>query len=140
MLSLALSLIECCACARENNDPRQMYKLSPAVDPRRSRAKQWRAGGYALVAQCGIRIRVGCPGSGRLGDPLCLRDLSQKRTKIMRPQRRRNKPIPPSLVLFPIAYFVIQPLLTSQISMAPPPLPRFISPFPLNHHHHQFQG
>ena len=76
MLSLALSLIECCPCARENNDPRQVFKLSPAVDPQRSRAKQWGAGGYALVAQCGIRIRVECPGSGRLGDPLCLRDLS----------------------------------------------------------------
>ena len=29
-----------------------------------------------------------------------------------------------------IAYFVIQPLLTSRISMAAPPLPRIISPFP----------
>ena len=53
MLSLSLSLIECCACARENNDPRQMYKLSPAVDPRRSRAKRWGNGGKAIVVQCG---------------------------------------------------------------------------------------
>ena len=52
MLSLALSLIECCPCARENNDPRQVFKLSPAVDPRRSRAKQWGTGGNAIVAQC----------------------------------------------------------------------------------------
>ena len=53
MLSLSPSLIECCACARENNDPRQVFKLSPAVDPRRSRAKRWGAGGNAIVAQCG---------------------------------------------------------------------------------------
>ena len=53
MLSLSPSLIECCPCAQENNDPRQVFKLSPAVDPRRSRAKRWGAGGNAIVAQCG---------------------------------------------------------------------------------------
>ena len=36
----------------------------------------------------------------------------------------------PSFVLFPTAHFPIQPLLTSQTSMVPPPLPRSISPFP----------
>ena len=53
MLLLALSLIECCPCARENNDPRQVFKLSPAVDPRRSRAKRWGDGGNAIGVQCG---------------------------------------------------------------------------------------
>ena len=46
-------------------------------------------------------------------------------------QRRGNGPaIPPSLVLFPIAHFGIQPFLMSQILMAFTRLPRFISPFP----------
>ena len=47
------------------------------------------------------------------------------------PQRRGNRPaIPPSLVLFPIAHFGIQPFLISQILMAFTRLPRSISPFP----------
>ena len=53
MPSLALSLIECCPCAQENNDPCQMYKLSLAVDPRRSRVKRWGASGNAIVTQGG---------------------------------------------------------------------------------------
>ena len=46
-------------------------------------------------------------------------------------QRRGNRPaIPPSLVLFPIVHFGIQPFLLSQILMPFTRLPRSISPFP----------
>ena len=46
-------------------------------------------------------------------------------------QRRGNRPaIPPSLLLFPIAHFEIQPFLMSQILMAFTRLPISTSPFP----------
>ena len=45
-------------------------------------------------------------------------------------QRGNRSAIPPSLVLFPIAHFGIQPFLLSQILMAFTRLPISISPFP----------
>ena len=56
-----------------------MFKLSPAVDPRRSTTIEgWRGAGVldgnAIVVPCGEfgfeETGVGCPDSGRLGDPL----------------------------------------------------------------------